>query len=106
LAGQLARRLGRYRLDAVDNLGRVDQAIEQQQLARHLLGPGRGASSPISRPALCCALERASSASVGFSEAARVSCCPTTSDQLVHHLRAGCGVDAEQSPSASAQQLE
>ena len=53
-------------------------------------------SRPISRPALSCALERASSASAGFSAAARTSSAPTTSISLLHHLRPRRRMDREQ----------
>ena len=96
LGGQLAHRLGRHGLDAVDHLGRVDQPVEQQQLARHLLGARGRAFQPHQQAGLELRLGARHLGLRRLLGGGARQLLADHLDQLAHHLRPGRGMNAEQ----------
>ena len=96
LAASVAHGLRRHRVDALDQLGVSISRSNSSSWRAICSARAEELSSPISRPALSCALERASSASAGLLVGGALQLRADDVDQLAHHLRPRCRVDAEQ----------
>src|SRR6185503_20579987 len=92
---QLPYPFRRDAVDALDQLGRLYQPVEQQELACHLLGAGRRALQPHQQAGLDL---RLGARQLGFGRLLRGGAQQLLADdvdQLLHYLRSGRRVDAE-----------